>query len=311
MLLGFALGVLACAIWGLIYIFPLVLPDYHPVIIASARFAMYGLTCLMILPLQIKELKKLTRSDWWVALRLAFFGSLVYYFCLVISVKLSGAPICGMLMCWIPVLVAIVANYSAKSEQKVPWSRLAMPLALIIVGMFVANWSEFEYITEVQQGSPLEFGLGVAAGVASLLLWTWFPIRNARWLLDNKGKSPKVWATAQGLSVFPVSTLGFFIASFYFMPQGQLLGPDPVFFVLMMIVAGVCCSWLGAVLWNGMSQRLPPALGGQLIVFETIFSVLYALLWRGQWPTVSLVVGMMMLLLGVLLALRVFRNTEV
>ena len=43
MILGFLFAVLACAIWGLIYIFPLILPEYDPVLIASARFAVYGL----------------------------------------------------------------------------------------------------------------------------------------------------------------------------------------------------------------------------------------------------------------------------
>ena len=310
MLWGFILGVLACAIWGLIYIFPLILPNYHPIVIASARFAVYGLTCMALIPLQKEELKQLSRADWWTALRLAFFGSLVYYCCLVISVKLSGAPICGMLMCWIPVLVAIVANCSAQKEQRVPWSQLALPLSLIIVGMVVANWSEFEYMTVAQQGSAVKFWLGVAAGTAALLLWTWFPIKNARWLLANKGKSPKVWATAQGLSVFPVSAIGFVVASVVFMPETPILGPDPALFIVMMLIAGVCCSWLGAVLWNAMSQRLPPALGGQMIVFETIFSVLYALMWRQQWPTWSMVVGMTMLMCGVLVALRIFRNAK-
>ncbi|MBR5459210.1 MAG: EamA/RhaT family transporter, partial [Burkholderiaceae bacterium] len=60
-------------------------------------------------------------------------------------------------------------------------------------------------------------------------------------------------------------------------------------------------------LWNAMSQNLPPALGGQLIVFETIFSVIYAHMWRAEWPTWSMTVGMVMLLVGVVASLRVFR----
>lgn len=76
MIWGFILGVLACAIWGLIYIFPLILPNYHPIVIASARFAVYGLTCMALIPLQKEELKQLSRADWWTALRLAFLALL-------------------------------------------------------------------------------------------------------------------------------------------------------------------------------------------------------------------------------------------
>lgn len=56
MFLGLLYAVIACAIWGLIYIFPLILPEYDPVMIASARFAVYGMACLLFVPFQIKEL---------------------------------------------------------------------------------------------------------------------------------------------------------------------------------------------------------------------------------------------------------------
>ena len=57
-------------------------------------------------------------------MRLAFFGSLVYYWSLVTSVQLSGAPIAGMLMCFIPVLVAVVTKLRNKKKgANVPMSR--------------------------------------------------------------------------------------------------------------------------------------------------------------------------------------------
>lgn len=312
MLLGFFYAVAACAIWGLIYIFPLLLPQYDPVLIASARFAVYGFACLLFVPFQIQKLKTFTRRDWFMAMRLAFFGSFVYYWSLVMSVKLSGAPIAGMLMCWIPVLVAVVSNLrNRKRGASVQWSRLAIPLMLIIAGMVVANWTEFHYAVHEQSSSPIEFWAGVGFAVLSLLLWTWYPIRNAEWLLANKKKGPKVWATAQGLSVLPFTLIAFFAVSFHLHPDHVgILGPEPMKFVLLMLIAGIVCSWVGAAFWNAMSERLPTALGGQLIVFETIFSVVYALLWRGAWPTFSMTVGMGMLLLGVLAALRVFRNVK-
>jgi drug/metabolite transporter (DMT)-like permease len=64
---------------------------------------------------------------------------------------------------------------------------------------------------------------------------------------------------------------------------------------------------LAGALWNAMSQKLPPALGGQLIVFETIFTVIYAHVWREEWPTCSMTIGMVMLLVGVVASLRAFR----
>ena len=40
MFLGLLYAVIACAIWGLIYIFPLILAMYDMVMIASVRFAL-------------------------------------------------------------------------------------------------------------------------------------------------------------------------------------------------------------------------------------------------------------------------------
>ena len=51
------------------------------------------------------------------------------------------------------------------------------------------------------------------------------------------------------------------------------MGQTPVKFVLLMVAAGLICGWAGMALWNMMSARLPVALSGQMIVFETIFSV--------------------------------------
>lgn len=312
MLAGLLFGIAACAIWGLIYIIPILLPEYSPILISSARYTIYGLACLFLVPMQLKDLKRLTKKDWILAFNLSFFGSIVYYCCLVVSVHLAGAPICGMLMCWIPVLVAIVANYTAIRDGKgVTWKKLALPLSFILAGMVVANWTEFDYVINVQHSTTWDFWLGVAAGATSMLLWTWYPIRNARWLLEHKDQKPNVWATAQGLVILPFTFISYIVVTqFYLPPEVGALGPTPILFIACMLVAGICCCWMAAACWNEMSQRLPTALAGQMIVFETIFSVVYALLWRGQWPTITMLIGMGMLIFGVLVALRVFKDCE-
>lgn len=309
MLYGFFLGVAACAIWGLIYLVPLMLPQYDPMLIACGRFFVYGLVCLCLLPVQWKTLRTLTRNDWLTALRLVIFGHLVYYWCLASCVSFSGAPLAGMMMAWIPVLVAIIANARAKRDgEGLAWRKLLPPLGLLLAGMVIANWTEFQYYVYELETPTETFVLGIIAGISGLLLWTWYPIRNADWLIAHRRVSPQVWITAQGLMVLPVSTVSYFVAAHYLLPaDASLLGETPLRMVLVMLMAGVACSWMAGALWNAMSQKLPPALGGQLIVFETIFSVIYAHIWRAQWPTWSMTLGMVMLLVGVVASLRAFR----
>ena len=83
------------------------------------------------------------------------------------------------------------------------------------------------------------------------------------------------------------------------------LGPRPEVFLGLMFTIGLFASWLGTLCWNEASQRLPTTLVGQLIVFETLSALSYALLLRGQWPPALTGVGVLLLIAGVSWALRI------
>ena len=52
------------------------------------------------------------------------------------------------------------------------------------------------------------------------------------------------------------------------------------------------------------SQRLPPTLAGQLIVFETLSALAYAFVLRGQAPQAQTLAGVALLVAGVAWAVR-------
>ena len=58
--------------------------------------------------------------------------------------------------------------------------------------------------------------------------------------------------------------------------------------------------------WNRASQRLPTALAGQLIVFETLAALGYAFMLRGEPPAAATLAGITLLVIGVLLGVRAF-----
>ena len=89
--------------------------------------------------------------------------------------------------------------------------------------------------------------------------------------------------------------------------QTDFLGARPLWFIFVVAGSGLVCSWMGIAFWNAMSQRLPTALAGQMIVFETIFAVIFAHIWRGEWPTLTMVAGLSLLLAGVLVSMAAFR----
>ena len=79
----------------------------------------------------------------------------------------------------------------------------------------------------------------------------------------------------------------------------------PLFFIGLMAAIGLFASWLGTLCWNEASQRLPTAIVGQLIVFETLAALLYTFLLRGRWPEPLTIVGIALLLIGVLWAVNI------
>jgi drug/metabolite transporter (DMT)-like permease len=76
-------------------------------------------------------------------------------------------------------------------------------------------------------------------------------------------------------------------------------------FIGLMAAIGLFASWLGTLCWNAASQRLPTALVGQLIVFETLAALTYAFLLRGRMPEPLTLLGIALLIAGVMWAVRI------
>lgn len=308
MWLGVFCGVAGCALWGLIYIIPLLLPSYDPISLAMSRFAVFGAASLVMIYCFRRYLGQLTLRDWLWAFCLSFFGNAVYYAFLTQGIRMAGVPTSGMLMALIPLNVALLSN-RAGNGIVLPWKKLIPPLLLILLGLWVGNIEEFSMVRDCMSAS--DYWIGFTFSFISMLLWTWFPIKNGQWLIRHPKVPPVVWTTVQGASIFPATLLIFLVMSAERIEAGEsLLGPTPGLFIFLLLVAGIACGWGGMALWNLMSARLPVALSGQMIVFETIFSVIYTLIYRKQAPDWTLVLGLIILLVGVSLSLKCFRDAE-
>lgn len=305
---GFSCGVFACVLWGLVYLVPLALPDYDPIYITAGRFVSFGLVAVPLIWLERYELACYSAADWWYVTKLGVIGNIVYYWTLASCIQYAGAPLAGMCMAVIPVSVAVIANWrDRKRHRALPWKKLAPGLVLVVVGFILANSGELDVVTRANSGDSLRFWIGCAFGLAALFLWTWYPIRNADWLTDHPKRSPRTWSTAQGLVTMPFALLLYLVYWYIDPTQTEFLGARPLWFIFVAAGSGLVCSWMGIAFWNAMSQRLPTALAGQMIVFETIFAVIFAHIWRGEWPTLTMVAGLSLLLAGVLVSMAVFR----
>ncbi|MCE9888386.1 DMT family transporter [Kluyvera intermedia] len=307
MISGVLYALLAGLMWGLIFVGPLIVPDYPAVLQSMGRYLALGLIALPLAWLGRARLRQLSRQDWWTALALTMVGNVVYYICLASAIQRTGAPVSTMIIATLPVVIPIFANllYSQR-DGKLSWMRLMPALVLIGIGLMCVN------IAELRQGLPdfsgWRYGSGIALASVSVVCWAWYALRNARWLRENPDKPPLMWATAQALVTLPVSLVGYVAACLWLhlqTPDFALpFGPRPAVFIGLMIAIAVLCSWVGALCWNVASQRLPTVILGPLIVFETLAGLLYTFLLRQEMPPMLTLSGITLLVTGVVIAVR-------
>ncbi|MDH4059251.1 MAG: DMT family transporter [Aquincola sp.] len=308
LLSGTLFALAAGLMWGLVFVAPLLLPDYPPALLSFARYLAFGLIALPLAWLDRARLAQLARADWIEALKLSLVGNLLYYLCLAAAIQRAGAPLPTMIIGALPVVIAITSNLRDHARDgRLPWARLAPSLLLIGTGLACVNHDEMSHLgTDVDLARYVQ---GALLAVGAVACWTWYPIRNADWLRAHSDRSPGAWATAQGIATLPLAAVGFAMwwgwtalgASAFPMP----LGTTPLKFVGLMLVIGLFASWLGTLCWNAASQRLPTTLSGQLIVFETLAALVYAYLLRGSAPGMPTFIGIALLVGGVAWALRV------
>jgi len=297
---GSALGAGLC--WGLVFVAPVMLPDAHPVALSLGRYLAFGLIALALAWPARSALRALSRADWLEALKLALVGNLVYYGFLASALQVADVPLPTLIIGSLPVVIAITANLSLR---EIAWARLWPALLAIGGGVGLVHASE------VRAGLGREPVLGVLLALGALVCWTWYPIRNARWLQAHPQHSASTWATAQGLATLPLAIVGAGLAGVFWMAAGPSetapWGSQPRAFIGLMVAIGLLASWLGTLLWNQASQRLPTTLSGQLIVFETLAALAYGYAWRGQWPDATALGGIGLLCAGVALGVKSVR----
>ncbi|MGE0316060.1 MAG: DMT family transporter [Lautropia sp.] len=323
MLAGTLFALAAGAMWGIVFVGPLLLPEYPPAMLSVGRYLAFGLIALPIAWFDRKALARLARRDWIEALRLSAIGNLLYYLCLASAIQRAGAPLPTMLIGTLPVVIAIASNLrDGARDGRLAWTTLLPSLLLIASGIACVNSVESARLPTDGHGDAGRYLAGVLFALGAVACWTWYPLRNADWLRLHPERSPRTWATAQGLATLPLAALGY--AALWVAQAAGIagighdaatggaallpFGPRPGAFLGLMFAIGLFASWLGTLCWNEASQRLPTTIAGQLIVFETLAALAYAFVLRGEWPSPLAGAGVALLVAGVVLAVGVGRR---
>ena len=295
---GMANGAAAGALWGIVFLFPAVLHGFTPLELCLGRYLAYGVISLCLLLPRLREtVRRLERRDWVTLIWLSLAGNLVYYLFVAIAVQAAGGAATSLIVGLVPLVIALIA---ARDAGSVPLHRLAPALALSLAGVALIAYQA----QAPASGSlpwPTRIG-GLLCAVGALLSWSAYSIGNSRALGRRPDLSGHEWSLLTGAVT---GVLALFLAPVAMAMQTDTHGASAwsTFWIASVGVA-VLASVVGNACWNRASRALPLSLSGQMIVFETLFALLYSFVWQGRWPTVVECLAIVCLLAGVVLCTR-------
>jgi len=206
-----------------------------------------------------------------------------------------------------PAFVTIASN---AINREVGWKLLFLPMAITTFGLLIVNFQSLESLTSL--GSKAVF-LATILSLMACVLWAYFVVVNglilkqqAKKIIDNS-----VWTALIGI--------GAFLASFLLLPfADQGTGSIPSFeegtmvrYLVTVVAIAILGSWYASWSWNKATKTLSTAILGQLIALETVFGLIFNLMWEMRFPSLVEVTGASFVFIGVVLCLRVFEQARI
>lgn len=307
MIKGIVYALSACLIWGLVFVIPQFLGGFSSVEVAMGRCSFYGLiSAIFFLKLKLQGRCNYSLSVWLRAIVFSLAATFICYTCLVLSQRYCSPAVSALLLGISPITIAFYGNWK---QREYPFRNLVLPSALVLLGLVLINATNL-----LEAPSAAHYGLGVLSGFIALSAWTWYVVANSEFLKSNPHVVSGDWSTLVGVAtLFWVAFFGFVIAIGFgdHVDFDKYLTLDArlISYLCGCAVLGLVCSWLGAFLWNRASLHLPVSMAGQLMIFETIFGLLYVYGIDQRIPPQMEFIGIFVLLCSVGYAIRVLSKT--
>ena len=279
--LGVACGVGAGALWGLVFLAPKLVPEASPAAMAAGRYLAYGLLALMLVAPRWKAATfALDAAAWRGLVWLSLLGNIAYFCLLVVGVHLAGVAASALIVGLVPVAVVL---WGLKDPNAVPLRRLALPLLLAVAAVGLIGFEALRRPTDGHAMGPADVMVGLICAFGALIVWSAYAIGNSRWLARNDRVSAQDGSLLTGVITGALAVL--------LVPLALVFSGSPwdseiwSRFVGVSLAVALGASILGNALWNRASQLMPLTLLGQMIVFETLFALIYGFIFEGRWPT--------------------------
>ncbi len=297
MLKGILAGLAAGALWGLVFVAPLMAPGFSAVDFTAGRFFSYG-ALSFVLMLLFRKAPRPTEQQAIAAGGLSLLGFTGYYLLLVFAIRDAGTEVPSLIIGTIPIWMMLLGRPAG-----LRMATLLPGLLLTLLGLALMMRASSALVVEGQ--APFVFWRGVAFALASMVCWTAFGILNAAWLKKHPEVNATTWANWLGIATGLGALVLWLVAGSDI--QALRMQDGLVTAVLLAVATGIGSAWLATILWNIASQRLSASLCGQLIVSETIFALVYAFIWKGQLPGLLQGMACVFFVAGILASIRAHR----
>jgi len=277
-LAGVTCGIGAGALWGLVFLAPELVRSFGPVEMTIGRYLAYGLISVLLLTGRWRSLlPKIARQEWRALAWLSLAGNTFYYILLSAAVQFGGIAMTSLVIGFLPVAVTIIGS---RDHDAVPLRRLRSSLLLCAAGAICIGWQALAEPGPTAAGGQ---AVGLFCAIGALISWTSYAVGNSRWLARLDDISVHDWnlligivTGAQALLLIPVSLI---------LGVSENTPTAWLHFAGVSIGVALLASIAGNALWNRMSRLLPLTLVGQMILFETLFALIYGFLWEQRFPT--------------------------
>lgn len=303
---GIACGIGAGALWGLVFLAPELVRSFRPLDLTIGRYLSYGvISACLIAPRLRRLLPKIGWREWLGLAWLSLAGNTLYFILMSTAVQTGGIAMTSLVIGFLPVAVTIIGS---REQGAVPLVKLAPSLLLCTGGAVCIGW---QAVVAPASGpaaahSTTPHVVGLLCAIGALVSWTSYAVGNSRWLARLGDVSVHDWnlltglvTGAQSLVLIPVAILS---ATTHHSPAAWTQ------FAGVSIGVAVVASFGGNALWNQVSRLLPLTLAGQMILFETLFALLYGFLWEQRLPSPLEAAAFALVVLSVLSCIAAHRR---
>jgi len=301
--IGVACGVGAGALWGLVFLAPELVRGFSPLQQTIARYLFYGLISAVLIGPRLRAvLPAVGRGGLLALVWLALAGNTFYYVLLASAVQRGGIAMTSLVIGFLPVAVTIIGS---RDRDAVPLTRLVPSLLLCAAGALCIGC---QAIAAPASGSLAAQLTGLLCAIGALVSWTSFAVGNSRWLGRLSRVSSQEWnlllgivTGAQALLLVPVSLV---------LDTARHSGGEWAQLAGVSASVAVLASVLGNALWNRMSRLLPLTLVGQMILFETLFALIYGFLLEQRLPSALEATAFVLVVLSVASCVAAHRKPD-